>query len=165
MEGGERYIVQQGAGMAVTKSDAMHEYAACEFMKWFTTKENNIRFVCESAYFPVRKDANNMAAVDEIIKAQELRVNAKTYDCLTSILGQFDSIHFYTTKCFSNGYATRKVLDYNLSDRAVADKAAIDAAVAAGTPRAEAVAPYVTDAAFEAWYEGFCQALKNAAHP
>ena len=165
MEGGERYNVQQGAGMAVTKSDAMHEYAACEFMKWFTTKENNIRFVCESAYFPVRKDANNMAAVDEIIKAQELRVNAKTYDCLTSILGQFDSIHFYTTKCFSNGYATRKVLDYNLSDRAVADKAAIDAAVAAGTPRAEAVAPYVTDAAFETWYEGFCQALKNAAHP
>lgn len=165
MEGGERYNVQQGAGMAVTKSDAVHEYAACEFMKWFTARENNIRFVCESAYFPVRKDANNMAAVDETVKAQGLRVNAKTYDCLTSIIGQFDSIHFYTTKCFSNGYATRRVLDYNLSDRAAADKAAIDAAVAAGASRADAVAPYVTDAAFEAWYEGFCQALEGAAHP
>lgn len=165
MEGGERYNVQQGAGMAVTKSDAVHEYAACEFMKWFTAKENNIRFVFESAYFPVRKDANTMAALDEIIKAEGLRVNNKTYDCLTSIISQFESIHFYTTKCFSNGYATRKVLDYNLSDQAVADKAAIEAAVAAGTPRAEAVAPYVTQAAFDRWYEGFCQALEGAAHP
>lgn len=29
MEGGERYMVQQGAGMAVAKSDEQHEYAAC----------------------------------------------------------------------------------------------------------------------------------------
>ena len=48
--------------------------------------------------------------------------------------------------------------------RAAADKAAIDEAVAAGTPRAEAVASYVTEAAFESWYESFCQALEEAAH-
>ena len=164
MEGGERYSVQQGAGMAVTKSDAMHEYAACEFIKWFTAKENNLRFVCESAYFPVRKDANNVEALDEIVQEQEININSKTYDCLTSILNQFDSIQFYTTKCFSNGYSARKLLDYNLSDQAVADKAAIDEAVAGGTPREEAVKPYVTDEAFETWYEGFCQALEGAAY-
>ena len=55
LEGGEQINVQQGAGMAVTKSDAKHEYAACEFLKWFTRKENNLRYVCESAYLPVRK--------------------------------------------------------------------------------------------------------------
>lgn len=33
MEGGENCKVQQGAGMAVTKSDAEHEYAACVFLK------------------------------------------------------------------------------------------------------------------------------------
>lgn len=164
MEGGERYSVQQGAGMAVTKSDTIHEYAACEFIKWFTAKENNLRFVCESAYFPVRKDANNVKALDEIVQDQEININPKTYDCLTSVLNQFDSIQFYTTKCFSNGYSARKLLDYNLSDQAVADKAAIDEAVADGTPREEAVKPYVTDAAFETWYEGFCQALEGAAH-
>lgn len=164
MEGGSRYSVQQGAGMAVTKSDALHEYAACEFLKWFTAKENNLRFVCESAYFPVRKDANTMEALDEIVKTQGLRVNPKTYDCLTSILSQYDSVQFYTTKCFHNGYAARKILDFNLSDQAEADKAAIDEAVASGIPRGEAVAPYVTDAAFEAWYESFCQALEGAAH-
>ena len=62
LEGGGHISVQQGAGMAVTRSDEMHEYAACEFLKWFTRKENNLRFVCESAYLPVRKDSNSVEA-------------------------------------------------------------------------------------------------------
>ena len=164
MKDGERYNVQQGAGMAVTKSDAVHEFAACEFMKWFTAKENNLSFVCESAYLPVRKDANSVETLDQIIKEENLRVSNKAYDCLESILSQSDSIQFYTTKCFNNGYATRKVIDFNLSDQAVADKTAIDEAVAAGTSRAEAVASYVNDETFETWYESFCQALEQAAH-
>ena len=164
MEGGEAYNVQQGAGMAVTKSDAVHEYAACEFLKWFTAKENNLRFVCESAYLPVRKDANTVEMLDEIVESQELKVNPKTYDCLVNILNQADSIQFYTTTCFDNGYSTRKILDYSLSDKAVADRAAIEGAVAAGKTRAEAVAPYVTDAAFDSWYEGFCKALEDAVN-
>ena len=49
MEGGQHINVQQGAGMAVTLSDEQHEFAACEFLKWFTAKENNLRFVCDSA--------------------------------------------------------------------------------------------------------------------
>lgn len=164
MKDGEAYNVQQGAGMAVTKSDAEHEYAACEFMKWFTAKDNNLRFVCESAYMPVRKDANSVDVVEEVVKSQELNVNSKTYDCLASVLNQSDSIQFYTTKCFSNGYSTRKVLDYNLSDKAAADKAAIEKAVAGGKSRADAVKPYVTEEAFENWYEDFCNALEEAAH-
>ncbi|MDO4492485.1 MAG: extracellular solute-binding protein [Clostridia bacterium] len=164
MANGEQWNVQQGAGMAVTKSDAAHEFAACEFLKWFTAKENNLRFVCESAYSPVRKDANTQAALDEIIKAKGLTINPKAYDCLVAVMNNADSTRFYTTKCFENGYATRKVLDYNLSDRAKADKEAIDALVAAGTPRDEATAPYVTDDAFEAWYTDFCAALENAAN-
>lgn len=164
MDGGSRYNVQQGAGMAVTKSDSAREFAACEFLKWFTAKENNLRFVCEAAYLPVRKDANTVQMMEQVIREKNLNVNPKTYDCLASILSQSDSIQFYTTKCFDNGYSTRKVLDFNLSDKAAADKQEIDQAVAAGTARADAVAPYVTDEAFEAWYQSFCQALSKAAH-
>ena len=83
---------------------------------------------------------------------------------MINILNQSDSIQFYTTKCFDNGYSTRKILDYNLSDKAVADKAAIDEAVAAGKTRADAVAPYVTEEAFDSWYEGFCKALEDAVN-
>ena len=81
---------------------------------------------------------------------------------MLNILKWFDTIQFYTTKCFDNGYSTRKVLDYNLSDKAAADKAAIDEAAAAGKSRADAAAPYVAEEAFDSWYEDFCKALEDA---
>jgi multiple sugar transport system substrate-binding protein len=56
-EGGENVAVQQGAGMVVSKSDEQHEYAAVEFLKWFTQAENNLAFCGDSGYLPVRKDA------------------------------------------------------------------------------------------------------------
>lgn len=52
MEGGRNYRVQQGAGMAVAESDEEHEYASTVFLKCFTQKEQNLKFVCESAYMP-----------------------------------------------------------------------------------------------------------------
>ena len=164
LEGGDRINVQQGAGMAVTKSDAQHEYASCEFLKWFTQKENNLRFVCESAYLPVRKDANSMEALDAVIKENELKVNDKAYQCLRSILNDYESIRFYTPNCFANGYATRKILDYDLSDKAAQDRELVDEKVAGGMSRAEAAAGFTSDAAFEEWYDGWYQKLNDTAH-
>ena len=161
-EGGENYKVQQGAGMAVTKSDEQHEYAACEFLKWFTQKDQNLRFVCESGYLPVRKEANSMEALDQVIADNQIDMNPKAYDCLKNALDNFDTTKFYTTKSFENGYSARKILEYNLSDQAKADREAIDEAVANGSSRDEAVAPYVSDEAFENWYAGFCEALNQA---
>ena len=163
MQGGTYVNVQQGAGMAVTRSDEQHEYAACEFLKWFTAKDNNLRFVCQSAYLPVRREANTVQALDQVISDQGLMVNPKAYACLTSILGNYEHTAFYATQCFDHGYAARKVLDYNLSDKAQADRALIDEAVSQGRSRAQAVDTYVTDEAFEAWYQSFCQALNAAA--
>ena len=53
-EGGEAYRVQQGAGMAVAKSDKTHEYAASVFLKWFTQSDNSLKFGSASGYLPVR---------------------------------------------------------------------------------------------------------------
>lgn len=165
LEGGEKVNVQQGAGMAVTKSDEQHEYAACEFLKWFTAKENNLRFVCESAYFPVRKESNSIEALKAVVRKDNLSIDSKAYDCLSCVFEDYDTMTFYTPKCFENGYATRKILDYNLSDKAVADKEAIDQAVQGGTSREEAQAPFLTEEAFEAWYQEISQALESAANP
>ena len=165
LEGGEKVNVQQGAGMAVTKSDEQHEYAVCEFLKWFTVKENNLRFVCESAYFPVRKESNSIEALKEVVRKDNLSIDSKAYDCLSCVFEDYDTMTFYTPKCFENGYATRKILDYNLSDKAVADKEAIDQAVQGGTSREEAQAPFLTEEAFEAWYQEISQALESAANP
>lgn len=163
MEGGEDYKVQQGAGMAVTKSDQQHEYAASVFLKWFTQKEQNLQFVCESAYLPVLKEANSVEALDKVIDDKSLEVNPKAYACLESIMTDFERQKFYSSSCFDNGYSTRSILDYILSDQAKADKEAVDQKVAEGVSREEAVAPYLTEEAFDGWYENFCQALQDAA--
>ena len=162
MEGGEKVKVQQGAGMAVTKSDEDHEYAASEFLKWFTQKEQNLRFVCESSYMPVLKEANSQEALDAVIKENNIEINSKVYDCFKIEMDSFDKFSFYTPRSFENGYSARKILDYSLSDKAKADKDAVNQAVAGGELKEEALAPYLTDDNFESWYQEFCDSL-NAA--
>lgn len=164
MEGGASFNVQQGASIAVTKSDEQHERAACEFLRWFAKKENNLRFVCESGYLPVKKEANSVEAMDQVIQAKELKVADKTYDCLVSVLEDYENVTFYTPKSFENGYATRKILDRDLFEETKTQREQIDAAAAEGMSREEAAAPYVTEEAFEHWYENLMQKLNEAAY-
>lgn len=163
-EGGKRYAVQQGAGMVVSRSDEKHEYAAVEFLKWFTEAHNNLQFGCVSGYLPVLKEANSVEKLDQVIADQELAIAPKTYDCLTTIFREIDSLTLYTNKSFENGSAARKVLEYNLSDKAAADRTAVAAALEQGKSLEEASAPYVTEEAFEEWYSSFCAALNQAVN-
>ena len=162
-EGGRNYAVQQGAGMVVSKSDEQHEYAAVEFLKWFTQTENNLQFGCVSGYLPVLKEASSIEKLDQVIGDRDLSVAPKTYDCLSTMFGGMEDITLYTNKSFRNGSAARKVLEYHLADRAAEDRAAVTAALAQGRSLEEAVAPYVTEEAFENWYGAFCEALNAAA--
>ena len=50
-----------------------------------------------------------------------------------------------------------------MSDKAVEDKTAIDAAIAEGTSRDEVLESYLSDEAFENWYNDFCSSLSAAA--
>lgn len=56
-EGGQKIAIQRGAGMSVIKSTEEKEYAAGIFLKWFTSPENNIRFISSTGYLPVTKEA------------------------------------------------------------------------------------------------------------
>lgn len=161
-EGGQDYAVQQGAGMVVSKSDETHEYAAVEFLKWFTQAENNLRFGCVSGYLPVRKEANSAEKLDQVIEELDLAVAPKTYDCLTTVFERMDEMTLYTNRSFEKAYAARGVLEYHLADKAEEDRAVVAEAVAQGAGLEEASAPYVTEDAFQEWYDSFCGAL-NAA--
>ena len=161
-QGGAHYAVQQGAGMVVSKSDKTREYAAVEFLKWFTQAENNLQFGAASGYLPVRKDANSVAELNQVIMDRDLVVAGKTYDCLATVFEEMEGMTLYTSKSFKNGSAARKVLEYHLADRAAEDRAAVAAAMERGESLEEAAAPYVTQEAFEGWYESFCKALNGA---
>lgn len=162
-EGGEMYAVQQGAGMVVSKSDKKHEYAAVEFLKWFTEAENNLQFGCVSGYLPVLKEANNKEKLDQVIDSKGLTVAPKTYDCLNTIFDEMGSMTLYTNKSFEHGSAARKVLEYNLADQAVRDREEVLAALEQGKSLEEASGIFVTEEAFDGWYDSFCDALKDAA--
>ena len=162
MSGGENYKVQQGADMAVTKSDKKHEYASCVFIKWFTQKDKNLQFACESAYMPVLKSANNVKALDDIIKKKKLKVNNKTYDCLKNVMRDFNNTKYYTSKNFENGSSARDVLETVLSSKAQKDRKQIKKALAKGKNRTEIIKKYTTEEAFDKWYDDFCDALSNS---
>lgn len=161
-EGGKHYAVQQGAGMVVSKSDEKHEYAAVEFLKWFTEAENNLQFGSVSGYLPVLKEANSKEKLDQVIAEKQLTVAPKTYDCLTTIFREIDGLTLYTNKSFENGSAARKVLEYNLADKAAKDRKSVEEALGKGKSLEEASASYVTEEAFEEWYNSFCDALNRA---
>lgn len=163
-EGGRDYAVQQGAGMVVSRSDERHEYAAVEFLKWFTQSDNNLRFGCVSGYLPVQKEANSIDGLDRVIGEYELTVAPKTYDCLTLVFDEISGMTLYTNRSFRNGSAARKVLEYHLADRAARDRQEVEAAMAQGESLEEASAPYITREAFEEWYDAFCGALNEAVN-
>ena len=56
-----------------------------------------------SAYMPVLKESNNIKALEHIIKEEKIDMNHKAYDCLKTVLRDFDNTKFYTTKSFENG--------------------------------------------------------------
>ena len=153
-----RFAVQQGAGMVVSKSDERHEYAAVEFLKWFTQPDHNLRFGCVSGYLPVTKEASSVQRLEQAIEEQELSVAPKTYDCLTTIFDAMEGMTLYTNKSFRNGSAARKVLERHLADRAAEDRAAVAEAIARGESLEEASAEYVSESSFEDWYASFCSA-------
>lgn len=57
-EGGRKVALQRGAGMCVTRSSRERELKAAVFLKWFTSPENNIRFVASTGYLPVTTEAH-----------------------------------------------------------------------------------------------------------
>ena len=161
-EGGENYMVQQGAGMVVTKSTPEREYASVVFLKWFTQTDNNLLFSCTSGYMPVKKEAFSKERLDSVIESNELNVSGKTYDTMISCFDMTQVSTFYTDKAFENGAAARKVLEYNLSDKAASDREAVLERLASGTSLDDAVSDFTDSQAFENWYNDFQSALIDA---
>lgn len=148
-EGGEDYAVQQGAGMAVTKTDDKQMYASVQFLKWFTEDERNIQFSVASGYLPVTKTAND---VKKIAETTDLTENNE----LPIVKVAIDTVNhntLYTTKAFENGTDARNILEYAMSDKASADRKTIVKRLKKGESFDEAVKDFVSDSNFDIWYE------------
>ena len=161
--GGKNVIVQQGAGMAVTKSDSKRETAAVEFLRWFAKAENNVRFGAGSGYLPVLKEANQVENFRKIVSDEQLEMDSITDSCITFVLEHMDETEFHFPQTYTNGVSVRSVLEHSLADKIAADLADIQSQVDAGADRARVLAEYTSDAAFDSWYTEFVSEIENAA--
>ena len=153
---GEDYAVQQGAGMVVTKASDAEIQASLVFLKWFTSPEHNITFSVDSGYLPVTHEGNSIDA----IRASGLALSDEMDEVLSAAVDTVNENHLYTPRAFSGGTNARAILEYSMSDKASADRAAVKEAMAQGQSFEEASAQFLSDECFEAWYQDTLASLE-----
>ena len=154
---GEKYAVQQGAGMVVTKGTDEEIKASVEFLKWFTEPENNIGFSVGSGYLPVTKEANDMKKIRE----NGTELSASMESILTEAVDTVNNNNMYTTPAFENGQDARSTLEYAMSDCADADRKTVQEKISQGESMEDAVKEFTSDEYFDAWYEKTLSALQE----
>ncbi len=158
---GKNIMVQQGAGMTVTKSTPEEEYASVEFLKWFTDTNNNSTFAALSGYMPVKKEAIDYDTLKAKISEKDQSISEIADNVLKIALEEMDTAELYTNKAFDGGTSARNILEYHLQDKAVADKEAILQLMQEGMSRKEAIELFNTDDNFEEWVTDFEAKLQD----
>ncbi|MCH5203591.1 MAG: extracellular solute-binding protein [Oscillospiraceae bacterium] len=161
-EGTEKYLVQQGAGMVVVKSDEKTEYACSVFLKFLTEKERNINFSVSSGYLPVKKSSNDITAIAKAFEEAgypETDIMLKTMETAAS---EINSYNMFAAKPFEKSSSARDFLDSFIQTTAQKARGEIAARIAAGEDRNAVIAEYVSDTAFDLWYNDFIFGLKTA---
>lgn len=156
-EGYDPYIVQQGAGMSVIKSDEKKEYACAVFLKWFTSEEQNIEFAVNSGYLPVKKSSND---IDKMLSsgAEISPVLQDTFEVAINEIGSYTS---YTSAPFEYSADVRAYIESSFEDAYNAAHAEAYDRIAAGEDRDAVMNEYTDDAAFESWYAEFSEGLNQ----
>lgn len=137
------YAVQQGAGMAVTKSTEAEEYASVTFLKWFTQCEQNLKFSVNSGYMPVSVEAVTPESVEQYLS--ENPTSAIVSDTLRIAIEENSKYVMYTPPAFTGGTQARSVLDTTMPALALKDRAAVD--------NGTTIDEFLTDTHFEEWYK------------
>lgn len=155
--GSEKVAVQQGAGMVVTTGTEAEINGAVTFLKWFTEPQNNIEFSVESGYLPVTTAANDM----DVIRASGLELTDNMEQTLSGAVKTVRENELYTPTAFAGGNAVRKILEYSIGDQASADRDTVLERIAAGQSAEAAMAEFLTDDYFEAWYQATLAQLQQ----
>ena len=96
LKGGNKVAIQRGGGMIVTKSTKEKEDASIEFLKWFTAPDQNMRFISETGYLPVTKNAFETIIDENIDKS----INDNVKKLLNTAVIMYKEYDFYTPPVF-----------------------------------------------------------------
>lgn len=115
-EGGQKVAIQRGSGMIITKSTPQKEYAASVFLKWFTSPEQNLRFVSSTGYLPVTEQAYGDIMKKEIETINDVRIK-KLLETAIEMQSEYD---FYIPPSFDGFDQMQK--DYEKNLRSIASQ-------------------------------------------
>lgn len=158
-ENGEKYCVHQGAGMVVTKTDEKREEACVEFLKWFTSPEQNQNFAASTSYMPVENEALTYdKTVEALGTTDEKDVRVQTAEALYQML---DEYKLYACKPFDKSMETRNLINNSLTDFINADMETLQARTDAGEDREEVCGELTGEENFMKWYQGLSDAMEE----
>lgn len=161
-EGTDGYMTQQGAGIAMTKSDSKHEFAVTQFVKWFTDSERNAEFALKSGYLPVKKEANTNNFIEEKIeKNNNLDISIKSKNAILTAIKQRKTYNSYYNKAFYGGNKARSILEKAMIEKAKADREEIKKLLDRGISKEEVMKEYETDENFNNWLKDLKNNISN----
>lgn len=160
-EDADPYVVQQGAGMSVIKSDEKKEYACSVFLKWFTDSERNIKFSIESGYLPVKKEGNNFEKIQEIAKKNNINMNKTLVDSIKIGIDEINNSTPYTCPPFDNSTTFRDTIGSYMTDTSSDDRKTVEEKIANGENRDAVIKEFTNEKAFDKWYDQMSQKLES----
>jgi len=152
-ENHDSYIVQQGAGMVVTKSDETHEYASSVFLKWFTDSERNIKFSVGSGYLPVKKDANDIEKINSVVETLDEKPNQLLMTSIETAIGDIKNSTLYAAKPFENAAQARDFISTYMTETCQNDYDSAWERISGGESYDDVTAEYTSDESFNKWYD------------
>lgn len=151
-EGRPDYMTQRGANLCAFESDRIHEYAAAEFMKWFTSPEQNIEFAVSTGYMPVEKEA--LSDLSKLMAHVGDEDNIETVkSSVRAALNAVAEKEFYVKKVFSHSYDANTIFSESIWNKISLDLDEISLRVQAGEIRSDVAAEYAGEQNFLEWYE------------
>ena len=106
-EGGEKAALQRGGGLMVAKTTEQKEYAASVFIKWLTASEQNMRFISQTGYLPVTKQAFEQDMEPHLETLSDVRIQKM----LTAVLSMYQNYELFTAPNFSDFDAVSKAYE------------------------------------------------------
>lgn len=159
-KGSKPYVVQQGAGMAITKTDERHEWASVIFLKWFTEIERNILFSIHTGYLPVKEKAYNLQEVNRILEKNKVTVSPIIKQTFLTGIHQMNQSILFSNKPINHSYEIRLLLEKKLITKAQKDREIVLQNIKNGMSREEAVAEFTAPENFEKWFRSLNQEIE-----
>jgi multiple sugar transport system substrate-binding protein len=147
-EEGTQYAMQQGAGMCISRSDYIHEYASAEFLKWFTQVEQNTEFAVSTGYFPVKNEALSKTALLGAAENAEF-TNPAILASIESTITMFETYKFYNNPPFIGSFEIRELLESHLYNKITSNLELLESA---GENRDIMIEEMISEASFMEWF-------------